>query len=214
MDNKLQISLRREKLFKTSSAIHLKHSWTYKKARHIHSAGGTPTKSKTEHLAAFPLHTLGAALRKVSKRHGPTLIDDGVPKEDCPNVIESSASKGHEKQRLQQLKDLFGLALEMFRTASSTKEASVIRFHKERTKYSSSQINHTTPPNQWTLSCFCFECGRCAVRLIRCPGCGYVYYCSQACRTESYKRSHRDECSGVFPRQITKTLKRTYSTGV
>lgn len=211
MDNKLQI--RREKLLKTSSAIHLKHSLTYKKARHIHSAGGTPTKNKTEHLSAFPLHTLSTALRKFTKNHRPTLVDNGAPKEDHTNThTVSSVSRGHEKQRLQQLKDLFGLSLEMFQTVNSTKEAVVSQTPKECTMH----INSPTPvPSQWTLSCFCYECGRCAVRLTRCPGCGYVYYCSQACRTESYKRNHRDECSGIFLRPSTaRSLKRIPSATV
>ncbi len=196
-----KFQIKREKLFKTSSAIQLKHSFTYKKARHTHSAGGTPTKIKTEHLSSFPLYSLCTALRKVTKHHSLFLLDSQAQEEELTNTrleTPTCISKGNEKQRLQHLKNLFDSALEMFRATESVKE---------------SGMNSTSlSTNQWTLSCFCYECGRCAVRLTSCPGCGYVYYCSQACRSESYKQIHRDECSGVSPRPRTSKIPRTRSS--
>lgn len=50
----------------------------------------------------------------------------------------------------------------------------------------------------WTLLSFCYKCGRSTgVRLLRCPGCRAVCYCSQSCRAESWTRGHQYECTGA-----------------
>ena len=72
------------------------------------------------------------------------------------------------------------------------------------TKFSDLEKVEKVPPlentallQQWTLSSFCFECGRRAgVRLSKCQGCGSVYYCSHSCREEGFKRGHKEECTG------------------
>ena len=47
----------------------------------------------------------------------------------------------------------------------------------------------------WRFSDFCYECGKTAgVRLTLCTGCEVVSYCSRFCKTENWKKGHREEC--------------------
>ncbi len=203
MDNKLQVIRERP-----SSAIHFKHPSFHKRTRHIRSAGGMPCKrrGKAELLPTFPLHTLGRALAKVTKHHGPTLNGGGSKIVLEEETAQTLSSKKSQEKRLLQLKDLFGSALEMFRLSTTTTiEGTASEDHTSAANYS--------PPKQeqWTLSCFCYECGRSGVRLIKCPGCCYLYYCSQACRVEGYKKGHKEECSGGFVKPASKTPKQPRS---
>ena len=228
MDNRLQI--RRERLLRTSSVIHMKQSVTHKRSR-VHSAGGVPAKttSKTEILPSFPLFTLKTAVRKVTKHHGPTL--NGGLNESEEDVVGTTNGKVQEK-RLLQLKELFDLATDMFSVDAQADDSCISRasahnsdeytdganhqqrddkFDSDSTRQKLADTQSSTPTRQtpqWTLSCFCYECGQSSgVRLVRCPGCQYVYYCSQTCRVENYRRGHREECSGGFVKQTSKVTK-------
>ena len=60
---------------------------------------------------------------------------------------------------------------------------------------------------EWSLSSFCYECGRsCGVHLVKCFGCQSVWYCSRTCRSESLRKSHKDECPGAQVKEIHVTF--------
>ncbi len=200
LDSKLKLQMIQER---PSSAIHFKLPSFHKRTRHIRSAGGVPCRrrGKAELLPAFPLHTLSRALKKVTKHYGPTLDGGGGSKAVLEvETAQTLSPKKAQDKRLLQLKDLFGSALEMFRSSTTTTS--------EGTASHTSAASYSPPKQeQWTLSCFCYACGRSGVRLVKCPGCCYLYYCSQACRVEGYKRGHKEECSGGFVKQNTKRFK-------
>ena len=80
----------------------------------------------------------------------------------------------------------------------------ILWVHQESEPLDLEKVGEWPPPGnsapsvqQWSLSSFCYECGRRAgVRLSKCQGCGSVYYCSHTCREEGFRRGHKEECTG------------------
>ena len=62
----------------------------------------------------------------------------------------------------------------------------------------------TISDSEWSLASFCYECGRSSgVHLVKCFGCQSVWYCSRTCKSESLKKSHKDECPGAQVKEMT-----------
>jgi len=183
IDNRFQV--KREKMLRASSAVLTKSNIRTNRPRNTHSACGVPNRTKTEILPWFPLHTMKVSVAKLTSLFGPSL--DG---QKCTDALsETGLGKGQEK-RLRELKQLFDSSITMFQTDP-----------EDITNNNDSVRVNSDPSKPWSLSCFCYECGRSVgVHLVPCPGCQYVHYCSHSCRMEGFKRGHHEECTGGFDR--------------
>ena len=164
--------------------------------RDTQSAGAVPRRGGNITSFSLPERTLRAALDDINKIHG----DPSHSRNTVNSKLRNYSTRGPST--------LFSGAAITCKIPTSQ----ILRFHPESEPSklekdgklppleSGNRISDTALPNkrgEWTLSSFCYECGRRAgVHLSKCHGCGSVYYCSQTCREEGFKRGHKEECTG------------------
>ena len=148
--------------------------------RDAQSAGAVPRRKSNALSFSLPERTLRAALEDVNKIHGD-------PNSRSSTVDFSYSARGPSS---------------MIRDVAPTSR--ILWVHPESEPLDLEKVGEGPPlgnsapsVQQWSLSSFCYECGRRAgVRLSKCQGCGSVYYCSHTCREEGFRRGHKEECTG------------------
>ncbi len=146
------------------------------------SDGSQLLKSVKPHIVWLPEMTLSVSLTTLIK----TINQDNPTDRECYIEEHVTASLIKQKGRLPRFiryKELIEMA------------TSILRFYKMEDAVKS-----------WSFSSFCYECGKSfGVFLMACPGCQMVSYCTKNCKTENWRKGHKDECPKLEFKAPSKT---------